>query len=393
MLSVLKKSIISLFVPAVLIFYLIWHSGYPQFPGQADLDGFTKIAPGLTHKKYVFEEGPFVADVLEMRRNVGKNKLLAWRSGGLIPTTIQSQDASANGRTILAGINADFFSFQSTITVGNQVTDGEWVMGVSSRRSHVLVDFDGNVEFGRVSFSGNIRFSDGNSAPITGVNRHRANDQAMFYNKNYGCDRFRSDSTGVEFALKLAKGERWSAGNYHRLIVKSRNSYVDNLCDFDALLSVGVNHESYSVYANKQIYDTLSVFLGFDDNSIKNIAQVVGGGGMILRNGKDVTTENIEVERIGEAFLQNRHPRTLVARDESGETIWLITVDGRQEASVGMNFPEMASFLLDLGASDAVNLDGGGSTTMVVNHKVANRPSDPTGERAVANVLLIERLK
>jgi exopolysaccharide biosynthesis protein len=67
----------------------------------------------------------------------------------------------------------------------------------------------------------------------------------------------------------------------------------------------------------------------------------------------------------------------------------LVTIDGRQEASLGMSFAEMADFLLTLGATDALNLDGGGSTAMVIDGEVVNRPSDITGERAVANVLLL----
>jgi exopolysaccharide biosynthesis protein len=119
---------------------------------------------------------------------------------------------------------------------------------------------------------------------------------------------------------------------------------------------------------------------------------VIGGGGRILRDGQNATAENVSLEGIGEAFLTNRHPRTFVASDRDGRRVWLGTVDGRQAASVGMNFDEMADFLLDLGAWDAVNLDGGGSTTMVVGDSVVNRPSDATGERAVANILFVERL-
>jgi exopolysaccharide biosynthesis protein len=54
-----------------------------------------------------------------------------------------------------------------------------------------------------------------------------------------------------------------------------------------------------------------------------------------------------------------------------------------------MNFQEMAEFLLSIGAWNAVNLDGGGSTTMVINGKVVNSPSDKTGERPVANILIV----
>ncbi|MCA9730635.1 MAG: phosphodiester glycosidase family protein [Deferribacteres bacterium] len=87
-------------------------------------------------------------------------------------------------------------------------------------------------------------------------------------------------------------------------------------------------------------------------------------------------------------FSNNRHPRTCLC--ESEETIAFITVDGRSEQAAGMSLPELQKFLLDIGCIDAINLDGGGSTTMWLRDKgVVNFPSDKTGERPVANALLI----
>jgi exopolysaccharide biosynthesis protein len=72
--------------------------------------------------------------------------------------------------------------------------------------------------------------------------------------------------------------------------------------------------------------------------------------------------------------------------------MFLCVVDGRQTKSLGMNFHEMAEFLLSIGAWNAVNLDGGGSTTMVISSRIINSPSDITGERPVANTLQVIRL-
>jgi exopolysaccharide biosynthesis protein len=68
----------------------------------------------------------------------------------------------------------------------------------------------------------------------------------------------------------------------------------------------------------------------------------------------------------------------------------LLVVDGRQPSvSVGMSLAELARLLIELGAHDGINLDGGGSTTMVVKGTVVNRPSDPTGERPVSDAILV----
>ena len=85
-----------------------------------------------------------------------------------------------------------------------------------------------------------------------------------------------------------------------------------------------------------------------------------------------------------------RHPRTVIGVDRRG-AIWLIVIDGRQPThSVGMTLPDLVRLADRLELRDALNLDGGGSTTMVVKGKVINRPSDPAGPRAVSDAIVVK---
>jgi exopolysaccharide biosynthesis protein len=94
-------------------------------------------------------------------------------------------------------------------------------------------------------------------------------------------------------------------------------------------------------------------------------------------------------EGIAPSFGEQRHPRTAVGITADGRLLW-VTVDGRQAPySDGMSLAELADLMARLGARDAVNLDGGGSTTMVVRGVVVNRPSDAAGERPVGNALVL----
>jgi exopolysaccharide biosynthesis protein len=87
-------------------------------------------------------------------------------------------------------------------------------------------------------------------------------------------------------------------------------------------------------------------------------------------------------------FTQHRHPRTCLGITE--ESLIFMTVDGRTEQADGMSLYELQQYLLDLGCTYAINLDGGGSTTLWTDIQgVVNNPSDRTGERPVANALLI----
>lgn len=112
----------------------------------------------------------------------------------------------------------------------------------------------------------------------------------------------------------------------------------------------------------------------------------VSGAGLLMLDGRDVDWTE---ERLAAGFDTTRHPRTLVGVDAEGG-IWLVTVDGRQPAlSLGMNFVELQALSRRLGLRSALNLDGGGSTTMVVRGNVVNHPSDPTGPRPVSDALLV----
>jgi exopolysaccharide biosynthesis protein len=110
----------------------------------------------------------------------------------------------------------------------------------------------------------------------------------------------------------------------------------------------------------------------------------MGGGPRLLADGRYVGGEGFT-----NGFLNRRHPRTAIARLADGRLL-LVVVDGRQPYhSLGMTLPELAVTLNALGATDAINLDGGGSSTLVVRGTVVNLPSDEGGERAVSDALLL----
>ena len=115
---------------------------------------------------------------------------------------------------------------------------------------------------------------------------------------------------------------------------------------------------------------------GFD---WRHIDEVVGGGPELLRDGRNVAPTKGE-------FNAAQHPRTLVGRDARGG-VWFVAVDGRQKQAPGLSLPDCADFLRGLGIVEAMNLDGGGSTTMDLFGTTLNRPSGGV-ERAVGNAIL-----
>ena len=124
---------------------------------------------------------------------------------------------------------------------------------------------------------------------------------------------------------------------------------------------------------------------GLEHERIESADHVVNGAGLLRRGGVALTSWDVE-KLSGPAFVQTRHPRTVVGVDRQG-FIWLVVVDGRQPASVGMSFSDLQRLADRLELTDALNLDGGGSSTMVVRGAVVNRPSDSTGPRAVSDAI------
>jgi hypothetical protein len=114
---------------------------------------------------------------------------------------------------------------------------------------------------------------------------------------------------------------------------------------------------------------------------------VIGGAGLLVRNGQKI--EDWTIEDFREGFTAERHPRTMIGTDRTGE-IWLVTIDGRNpQVSLGMSFAELQRLAERLQLVNALNLDGGGSTTMVVRGQIVNHPSDASGPRKVSDALLV----
>jgi hypothetical protein len=118
---------------------------------------------------------------------------------------------------------------------------------------------------------------------------------------------------------------------------------------------------------------------------------LVGGWPRIVRGGRSVAAAADSIEGTFPRFSKGRHPRSAVGISRDSATLYLVAVDGRSKASVGMSLEELAGAMISLGAYEALNLDGGGSTALVVGDSLANTPSDSAGERPVGNAIVVTR--
>ncbi|MDP4810708.1 MAG: phosphodiester glycosidase family protein [Saprospiraceae bacterium] len=124
---------------------------------------------------------------------------------------------------------------------------------------------------------------------------------------------------------------------------------------------------------------------------LKKVEDALVTGPLLLKNSQINTLQK-------RPFNDLKHPRSAICLGE--KEIWLVAVDGRHKEATGLNLNELSQFLLSCGCQQAINLDGGGSTTLflntnkfngIVNHPSDNKKFDSEGERPVANILFIKK--
>lgn len=117
----------------------------------------------------------------------------------------------------------------------------------------------------------------------------------------------------------------------------------------------------------------------------------IGGGPMLLQNGEIFITNEEERMFTGKG-LTDKHPRTAIGYTKDNKLIILV-VEGRSESGAGASLVQEAQIFKDLGCVEAFNLDGGGSSCLLINGKETIKPSDKEGERAVPAVFIIKTRK
>ena len=307
----------------------------------------------------------------------------------------------------IAAINAGFFRLDRSIFAGDAAgilqIDGKLLsesvnnriaLGIINRKDKTEVSFGHLNAYGKVGFGVDSEFS------FSGVNRERKPDEIVLYTPDFNRTTL-TDSTGTEIILSNCEINGISKRCAKAAVAEKKGS---SLIPHDGfVISIGKNafEKSNNIlyFAKKNPTESKNfeyIFrLVFAVESSEKDKQtwfskaedITNGVPQLIKNGKiEVTWEQ---EKSSKAFAEMRHPRTAVAKLKDGKLL-MITVDGRQPGfSVGMNLRELAELLLELGATDAMNLDGGGSTTMFVGGKIVNRPSDKEGERKVGDAILV----
>jgi exopolysaccharide biosynthesis protein len=234
--------------------------------------------------------------------------------------------------------------------------------------------------FGRLVLESTITLSDGGTLPLDGLNRRRGSKECILFTPEF----HRTTLTRRDGLEVVVRGnESVSVGENVGSSVIPFDGWVLSLGRIPAQKHIS----RFRVGEKIKLETSLKPLSDVSTNQWHKARFVLGGGPLLLLDGKRV--EDPKAESIARVFFLSRHPRTAVGMRQDG-TLLFVTVDGRQpERSVGLSLVELTEVLLELKAVSAINLDGGGSTTMVIRNKPVNSMSDPTGERETANAILL----
>ncbi|MFN3650303.1 MAG: phosphodiester glycosidase family protein [Armatimonadota bacterium] len=304
---------------------------------------------------------------------------------GLEPLSRQAERLTQETRYPIAGVNGDFFYYPSTqqpgIPTNAAILNGE-VIRTPFNRSCLVLPQSGTPSIQIFRATGKLALPSGIEREITSVNHPRGANQLVIYTPWFGPST-RTSAEGTEVYLEPEQFPLQN-GVVHRARVRAVQSGAGNAPIAPGGWVLSGSGPAGFLLRGLKPDDVLELKIDFDP-AVGPGDQLLGGGPRLVRNGR-VSIEK-EAGSIDGAFARTRHPRTAIGFN--GSKLYLFTVDGRLPGqSIGMSLPELAQAMVDLGCTDALNMDGGGSTTLWMRGSILNRPSDGR-ERPVANGLLV----
>lgn len=374
-----------------------------------------ELAPGVAYRQFVDHRGPLVVYLVRVDlrradlelREVRANDQLKGREK---PSEMARRVAS-NGMRVLVAVNGDFFDLKTGENENEQVIGGEWWKGLkitdSPYDTYDNVHTQFAIDASRRPFMDRFLL-DGKAwvigrgtptptpTPIVNVNHDPSGNPegTALFTPRFGATTPRDTLRLTAEAPMTSIGRRGDTLLFVRRGAVSSQSGSPIPLNGAVLSAYGAGMRLQEVQAMRD-GDTVGVFLTTLPRLSSGAAPalVIGGWPRILRDGVNVAADAATVEGTISRNAEIRHPRTAVGMSRDSSTLFIVAIDGRTTRSVGVTLTELASLMRQLGAWQAMNFDGGGSTTMVIDGAVVNVPSDSAGERAVGNALMVVKRK
>ena len=372
----------------------------PPTQAQAQDTTRTQVGPGTTFT-YIDARSPNLRiTALKIDISLPENKITTVLANDRLSVGNElvrnmSTRNTGNGHLVIGALNGDYFgSGPYGKLADGQIIGGEYVFGGYRNRSSFGMTADGKPIVDILNFNGELRLADESTFRILRLNREQANNALVLYNYYTG-NTTRSDNNATEWRLRPLEEITTNAPVQFEVTAVQRHQGNMTIGPNDYVLT-GTGAIGDDLYEKLEVDDRVHITMKVvptrhDELAEKQIAELMGGGPRLLTNGELATSEFVGFEGFGQHHSGELHPRTGVGFNEDSTVVIFAVVDGRQHFSRGATMREMAIIMRGLGAWNAVNLDGGGSSTLVVRDENKNNHDWGFGfgtYRSVANGIL-----
>ena len=354
-------------------------------PAGFRVEGRSTVSTGVEQFELVRDKPPLAVHVARIAPDapVSLRAVLSNDAvGGPAPNGERTSSMCARVHCLVA-VNGDFAGGDGA-PLGGVLSGGELLRSPGSSELQLSVGDDGRLSAGDLAWSGTVVPTDLDPLTLTGVNAApaAATDALTLYTPAYGPAT--PAPTGAVTFLSLRNVEPAGpvqVGHTTMVEITGLDEAVAGSAAEPVPAGGGVlAGRGTAAAALRSLWSrvqaaTVSSRALLRVDTAPGVAESLGGSPLLVKDGARWFAD------AANDFTRGRQPRTLVGWNPAGER-WLVTVDGRQpDRSVGMTLAEAADLLLSLGATDGINLDGGGSTTFVADGTVVNTPSDVAVKR------------
>ena len=271
----------------------------------------------------------------------------------------------------IAAINAGYFKPQTGVPLGALMINNEILTGPIYNRVGIgIIDDNNQTRFVMDKVTMDITISSNKSIlKADNINQPRMlSTYTIIYTPHWG-----------KMSPMAPKYGKVAAVRNGRIIAMSANQ-------------IAIPQDGYVISAPAKILDKLALErnIQYDiklPESFKGAKHIIGAGPYLVKNGEVFV--DITAQKFGS--ITGRNPRSAIGYNENNELI-IVTIDGREESSVGVTLTELAHIMKGLGCTYAMNFDGGGSSVMYVNGKVTNSPAQKDGI-SISNALTISEIQ
>lgn len=325
------------------------------------------VDTGIKHIKMVkyYNGKPVKINVVEMNNNVATNyEVKPAIASVTLPNKRTVRNIAQRTNSIVA-INGGFFKPQTGVPLGTLMIDKKIYTGPIYDRVALGI-FNEGYDVGRVQLDGKI-IGNNQEIKIDNINQPRMlSSYILAYTRDWGKYAPASPQYGVQLQIV---GNKITAASANPLSIPE-NGYV----------LVGPKSKLGKLFGAEYVDIQIKT-----NPKWENVKHIISGGPYLVKDNQifiDMTAQKLQ-------SIGGRNPRTAIGYTKDNDLI-LVAVDGREGSSVGLTLVELANLMKSFGCTNAINLDGGGSTVMYIKGQIVNHPHQPGGI-ALSNALVISK--